>query len=769
MTSNVSWRPFVRPLNLCAFSAVAFWSSEGLAQSQPQTTVSLPTVVVSGDQVSSPVIQTTPDAVTSAPAGQVQTTIDADRTSQTRAFSVSDLLVDSPGISVKQGNGPRDFGISIRGSNAQNGFGIRNIVIFDDGFPVTQPDGLSRSDLIDPHAYGAVNVIRGPSSALFGNYATGGALDFLTRRGGAVDGLEIGADAGSYHYSNTYMTYGKKVDNVEGSVFASNEFGDSLTSHSAYNTQTVNALLTFAITPEDRLTLKFIENHVHADLSNRLSLNQFYQNPYQLGCATAATGAPGCQTVSVFANGFTGTKVPLSADQGGFGRNDNRAIAGIRYEHDFGSTATWRNQVTIDERNINQPTGATSAIGDYPSINALSDVTIRSQVFGLNASHYLGVFVNTLSDVGPTYNVIPGGNAQLGGLTQKVYATTTNFGARGREELALTDQLAFVTGIGVERTSLIGQSYAYAYSAPGVVSSTTIVSTDRNIINEAPEASLIYKPLDQLQLKGRVATGYGTPQVTNLFINQQGLPGNNTQLKSQTNLGYDLAAEWKPLPGIVLTVDGFYEFFRNELLSQSAGPSPLQSYTFNAPRSEHRGVEVDANWRFLPGWTLHGAYTYDNQIYAQYMEQLSAGTFTNTFNRAGNRLPGVPDTDLVIRLGYDIPNGDLRGLGAYIEYVKQGSFYVDNANLLKAPAYDLFNANIHYTHEITDSWVKSFSAYFEVRNITNETYVASANNITDTISSVNGAQNPASSVAATAGSIYAGTPRTFVGGVKFKF
>ena len=50
------------------------------------------------------------------------------------------------------------MGISIRGSNARNGFGIRNIVILEDGFPVTQPDGLSRSDLIDPHAYSGIDV-----------------------------------------------------------------------------------------------------------------------------------------------------------------------------------------------------------------------------------------------------------------------------------------------------------------------------------------------------------------------------------------------------------------------------------------------------------------------------------------------------------------------------------------------------------------------------------------------------------------------------------
>jgi outer membrane receptor protein involved in Fe transport len=50
--------------------------------------------------------------------------------------------------------------------------------VLEDGFSVTQPDGLSRTDLIDPHAYGAVDIYRGPSSAMFGNYATGGAINF---------------------------------------------------------------------------------------------------------------------------------------------------------------------------------------------------------------------------------------------------------------------------------------------------------------------------------------------------------------------------------------------------------------------------------------------------------------------------------------------------------------------------------------------------------------------------------------------------------------
>ena len=70
------------------------------------------------------------------PPGQTITTVSGERIKDAPAFTVEELLQESPGVSFKQGNGPRDIGISIRGSNARNGFGIRNIVVLEDGFSV---------------------------------------------------------------------------------------------------------------------------------------------------------------------------------------------------------------------------------------------------------------------------------------------------------------------------------------------------------------------------------------------------------------------------------------------------------------------------------------------------------------------------------------------------------------------------------------------------------------------------------------------------------
>ena len=269
-----------------------------------------------------------------APTGQTTTTLGRSLFENRPAFSVGDVLRDSPGVSVKQGNGPRDLGISIRGSNARNGFGIRNLVIFEDGFPVTQPDGLSRSDLIDPRAYAAIDVIRGPSSALYGNYATGGALNFRTRPGGTIDGIEYGVDGGSFGYLNNYLAAGKKAGNFEASLFASDARGDGFIGNSWFNTQTVNFLATLQATPDDRFTVKLINNDLSTRLPIRSSLNQFYQNPFQQGCATGATAA-GCGTVPLFINGFNGPTTAQTAVQAGLGRNDRRTIVGGRWEHDF--------------------------------------------------------------------------------------------------------------------------------------------------------------------------------------------------------------------------------------------------------------------------------------------------------------------------------------------------------------------------------------------------------------------------------------------------
>lgn len=753
-------KPVRRP-NARAAGARRFSRSAANASATPR-------VIVTGGSTTAAALA----GLAQAPAGQTATTIDHSQFDNRPSFSVSDVLRDSPGISVKQGNGPRDFGISIRGSNARNGFAIRNMVIFDDGFPVTQPDGLSRSDLIDPHAYGAIDVIRGPSSALYGNYATGGALNFRTRPGGSIDGVEYGIDGGSFGYLNNYFTVGKKAGNFEASLFASDARGDGFIGNSWFNTQTVNFLGTYQATPDDRFTLKIINNNVDARLPIRLSLNQFGINPFQRGCSTFAGMAAGCATVTLNKNGFnnSGGTDTETAEQAGLGRTDRRTIVGARWEHDFDNQTTWRNQFVFDDRNISQPTGTTSAIGDYPSYNFMSDLTHRGQLFGFDSTTYFGGFYNTLSWSGDTRMLMPGGNAALGLLSSNVTGTHSNFGLRAREELRLTDALTVIAGIGWENTQLKGVNTAYRYLAGNDPTATTaLTSADKQFTNVAPEFALLYKFNNEWQGRARVGTGYGTPQVGNLFVLADGTSGNNTNLVPQRNVGYDLGLDWTPNKTVKVSLTGFYEFFRNELVSQATPVgAPNSSFMFNAPRSEHRGIELAADWRFQPGWRAMLAYTYLDEIYTDYTEAIRGGATTYSFNRVGNKIPGISPNELTARLGYDEMAGIYAGLGAFVEFQWKDAFYLDNGNVLKAPGYDLVNLNVHYKTDVKSDIFKTLNVYFEVRNLFDKTYIASANNIGNSVTGA-GVQNPASVLANSTGSVYAGSPRAFIGGMKVAF
>lgn len=703
------------------------------------------------------------------PIGQTVSSVDESFLAAVRGASVTELMQSLPGVTVQQNNGPRDSSISIRGSNVRGSFGIRNILVFEDGFPVTQPDGLSRTDLTDPHAYGGIDVYRGPSSALFGNYASGGAINFRTRTGQSIDGFELGFDAGSFGYRNGYATLGGKSGGFEYSLFGSHVRGEGFTNHSAYRTNTANLLASYAPNADNTLTFKFINNDLDADTPVRLTLNQFRQNPFQKGCeiAGAAATAAGCASVSLFANGANGTRVSLSPDQAGIGRHDRRTIAGARWEHALDDATSLRVQGVFDNKDISQPTGATSARGPEPAFNVTGDVTRTGTLGGLPATHHAGLFFNYADLNNQSFNVMPGGRATLGALVSQTSGRHYNYGGRLREEVRLAEGLTGILGIGIEGTRLEATQTVYAYPA---TASPTVRQTPalRTFLNVAPEAALVYAPNQDWEIRARASTGYGTPQVGNLFVTPQGVPGNNTDLKSQRNLGFDLGADWRPADTLLLSATGFYEFFRNELVSQSPGVS-LLSYTFNAPRSEHRGVELAADWQVLPEWRLSAAYTYMNQIYTRYTERLTAGSFSTAFDRAGHRIPGVAPNYVNARLAWGRDLTPEQRLGFFVEFKFSDTYSIDNAMLMKAPGYRLFNANLHYDLRTPGRMFEGIHLFVQVDNLFDRVYAASAAVIANSLNATTGAVNPAASMAGASGSFYAGSPRSVSAGIRAKF
>ena len=115
--------------------------------------------------------------------------------------SFSDFIKNTPGVfTTSSNNFSQDMRISIRGFGARSAFGIRGIKLIVDGIPETTPDGQGQIDNLPLSLIDNIEVIRGPSSSIYGN-ASGGVIFIST-----FDSIK----GGSPQFRSTFGSYGMK-------------------------------------------------------------------------------------------------------------------------------------------------------------------------------------------------------------------------------------------------------------------------------------------------------------------------------------------------------------------------------------------------------------------------------------------------------------------------------------------------------------------------------------------------------------------------------
>ncbi len=121
-----------------------------------------------------------------------------------------DLFRKLPGIITSHyGQGDIADGFGMRGYQSGHG---REVAIFVDGVPVNVPHhshahGFADIGWIVPEMIERIEVIKGPFSALYGNFALGGVINIITKKSDTSP--TIGAEAGSYGSYRVITTISK--------------------------------------------------------------------------------------------------------------------------------------------------------------------------------------------------------------------------------------------------------------------------------------------------------------------------------------------------------------------------------------------------------------------------------------------------------------------------------------------------------------------------------------------------------------------------------
>jgi len=141
---------------------------------------------------------TTAPAVRDEPSSAVRVTPAVIQ--QVPALNSYDLLRQSAGLEVHdQGQGPGFASdASIRGFSSDHS---TDIALWVDGVPINEPvnghaEGYSDWNLLMPQAVSSIEVLKGPTSALFGNFAMAGVVNVRTLE--RLQGTRVTASGGAY-------------------------------------------------------------------------------------------------------------------------------------------------------------------------------------------------------------------------------------------------------------------------------------------------------------------------------------------------------------------------------------------------------------------------------------------------------------------------------------------------------------------------------------------------------------------------------------------
>jgi iron complex outermembrane receptor protein len=582
---------------------------------------------------------------------------------------LSEALVTVPGVFIADRHNPsQDDNLSIRGFGARSAFGVRGLKVLLDGIPQTLPDGQGQLSNVELARVSRIEVLRGPSSSLYGN-ASGGVISLWTDPG-RPSGFEPGARAtvGAYRTWKAYVGAAAPLPggvlSADGSTWATDGFRD----HSAGETR--------------RGSLRY-----GADLSQtRLVAQVLVADSPRLEDPGALTESE-ADTAPTLANPRN-----VTFD---VGKRVSQEQAGLALEHRAKSGRSFNLAVFALKRDLENPIATTYIQLDRWAYGTRAGATQPLTIGSRAALVTVGVDAQWQHD---------------DRVNQNVARTATT-----------RDQLERVSEIGpflearadlARRVTLtLGGRYdRVAFRVDDRLLSDGNDSGSRVMAAPSGSAGLTVDLGRALQPYASVSTSFETPTTTELGNRPTGPGGFNPDLEPQHALNVELGARGR-LSGIVgYSLSAYQAQVRDELIPFEVPGDPGRRFFQNAGSARHRGLEAGMALQPVPTMTLVAAYTLAVFRFQEFR------TATDTLD--GNDIPGVPRHYGHVSLRYQGP----RGFWGAVDATASSGLFVNDLNTVRTDGWRTLGLRIGWEGRLGSYRVSPFAA---VQNALDERYIGS--------------------------------------------
>jgi len=168
----------------------------------------------------------------------------------------ADWLSRVPGVvALDRQNAAQDLQLSVRGFGSRASFGVRGVRLYEDGVPLSQPDGQGQTGTLDWWNVQRLEVLRGPMSVMYGN-AAGGVIQVFSTPPAAQPEARTGLVLGEHGlWAAMVEGSGPVSDTLGVSVQASAGAADGQRQHSRYQREAWRARLQWQPSEDESLNL----------------------------------------------------------------------------------------------------------------------------------------------------------------------------------------------------------------------------------------------------------------------------------------------------------------------------------------------------------------------------------------------------------------------------------------------------------------------------------------------------------------------------------
>ncbi len=596
-----------------------------------------------------------------------------------QSYSLLPSLNSVPGVRMEE-RSPGSYRLSIRGSLLRSPFGIRNIKIYMDDFPLTDAGGNTYLSSLDAGGIGEIELLKGPEASIFGAN-TGGVVLLGTstaKKDSALFNAEVtGGSYGLFYQKASLLKSWNKADLNLSQAY---QRSDGYRENSSLKRYYFHAVPRWSYSEKGKLRALLVYSDMNYHTPGGLTEGQEAENPRM--ARPSAGDMPGAVSQKA-------------------GVKNKTFFAGILHAMVFSERL----------RNVTAFTGSHTDF-ENPFI---TNYEIRNEN-SAGVRTYFELKNQPQAEITWSW--------QAGFEAQQTKSEISNFGNRGgvadtlqaADRITASQQFFFThfsahiaTGLILEAAASIN-SYSYKYGSLNNQASET--ATRRFNKELMPRIALSYTLNNNFAWRASVSRGYSPPGTAEVRASDNIV---NTALEAETGWNYETGVRISLLNNMIYFDGVVFNYHLKDAIVRRLNEGGNE-YFINAGGTRQTGIEsqlltwlIPARKRgLLRSVQLRNSYTYSSFFFKEYR---NAGN-----DYSGNRLTGVPRNVLVTSLNLDFPYR----ISLYSQYNYTSSIPLNDAGTDYAESYHLVQLKAAWS---TPPHPKSrFSVYAGVDNLLNQNY-----------------------------------------------